>query len=153
MPDEAPAFSGDWEALARFTRKLLADRRNSYHEDDDRIRVMAAIAETWRCVEAQEDVSAYEEFEQLGAYWGEMLADIEVLATRAKARAERAAARSDVEEGYKRGTAITSALADTLLAYHRPYHGGAWGTPMIIFCHMINQEHRAKRKQAERLAA
>ena len=148
-----PAFSGDWEALARFTRKLLADRRASYHEEDDRIRIMAAIAEVWRCVEAQEDVSCFEEFDQLGAYWFEMLADIEVLAERAKARADRAAARSDVEENHKRATAITAALADTLLHYHRPYHGGSWGTPMIAFCHSINQEFRARRKQAERHAA
>lgn len=148
-----PAFSGDWEALARFTRKLLADRRASYHRDDDRIRIMVAIAEVWRRVAAHEDLSCFDESGLLGASWFEMLADIEVLAVRARMRATRADSRQNVDDNVKRATAITAALAETLLHYHRPYHGGSRRTAMIAFCHSVNQDLRARRKQVERQAA
>lgn len=150
---EFPPFHGNWEALARFTRKLLADRRNSYHEDDDRIRVMAAIAEAWRRVEAQEDLPDWDEVQALGAFWAEMRADLEELVPRARLRAERAAARSDVDADHKQATDRIAALAECLLFYHRPPDGSASATPLIVHCHAINQATRARRTAAERLAA
>lgn len=152
MPD-APPYLGDWEALAAFTRKLLYDRRNSYHEEDDRIRVMAAVAEVWRRVEAGQDLPEFDESEVLGAWWSEMLRDIEAMATRAKERADRAATRADVEDSYKRSARTAALLANALLHYHRPWNGEAWGTPLIAFCHGANQQRRARLKQPERQAA
>ncbi|RSU31800.1 hypothetical protein [Sphingomonas koreensis] len=139
--------------LARFARKLLADRREQLAEGDDRIRVMTAIAEVWRRVEAKEDLGNYDEFEEFGVYWFEMQHDLEVVAERARARAERIASRSDADERAKRSGAVTSALADALLFYHRPYEGGSGKQPMIAFCHAFNQYARASGKQLELRAA
>lgn len=150
---KSPPYGGNWPMLAGFARKLLADRRESYPEGDDRIRVMAAIAEVWRRVEAKEDLGNYDEFEEFGVYWFEMQHDLEVVAERARARAERIASGSDAAESAKRSGAVTSALADALLFYHRPYSGGSGKWPMIAFCHSFNQSVRAAGRHLELRAA
>lgn len=146
-------FRGEWDILAAFARKLLADRRNSYHEDDHRIRVMGAIFETWRRVDVNELLPEFGELEMLGATWAEMRADVEELAPRARARAESAARRGDVDAQHKRATDRTAALADCLLYYHRPPGGSAFDTPMIVHCQLINQPRRAAAAPVERKAA
>jgi len=99
--NEMPTFTGNWTALANFTAKLLADRQEAYHRWDDRVRIMAAIAELWRRVAADEDIDDQDEFNDLGAFWPEMQRDLELLARRARDRADRAASRAGANDRHR----------------------------------------------------
>ncbi len=148
---EAP-LPPTWEQLATFSASLLKQRRVSYHEEDDRIRVMAAIVEAWRRVVADEDVPYLGAADLLGAYWEEMLLDLDTVAVRAKDRDDRARERGDLTPPEKHAAGRTATLAAALRHYHQPYDGTRWGIPRIVFCHRFNQEMRRGR-EIERMAA